>query len=38
MVHHTLRYADDPLAFVTDVAREYGPVAEYDIGGISFTN
>ncbi|WP_256477572.1 cytochrome P450 [Haloferax sp. AB510] len=36
VVHHTLRYADDPLAFVTEVAREYGPVAEYDIGGISF--
>ncbi|WP_396611170.1 cytochrome P450 [Haloferax sp. S1W] len=36
VVHNTLQYADDPLEFITDVAREYGPVAEYNIGGISF--
>ncbi|WP_435098965.1 cytochrome P450 [Halarchaeum sp. P4] len=28
----TRAFADDPLQFVTDVAREYGPVAHYDLG------
>ena len=36
VVQNTFQYAEDPLEFITTVAREYGPVAEYTIGGISF--
>ncbi|MFC7205115.1 cytochrome P450 [Haloferax namakaokahaiae] len=33
---NTFQYAAGPLSFITDVAREYGPVAHYELGGISF--
>ncbi|ELZ88232.1 unspecific monooxygenase (cytochrome P450) [Haloferax elongans ATCC BAA-1513] len=36
VVHNTFQYADDPLEFIAGVARDYGPVAEYNIGGMSF--
>ncbi|GAD51327.1 unspecific monooxygenase [Halarchaeum acidiphilum MH1-52-1] len=32
VVGNTRAFGDDPLAFVTDVAREYGDVARYDLG------
>ncbi|MFB6077828.1 MAG: cytochrome P450 [Halarchaeum sp.] len=32
VIGNTRAFADDPLRFVTDVAREYGPVARYEIG------
>ncbi|WP_410766146.1 cytochrome P450 [Haloferax sp. DFSO60] len=35
-VENTFQYAARPLSFMTDVAREYGPVSQYELGGISF--
>lgn len=32
VIGNTRSFADDPLRFVTEVAREYGPVARYDVG------
>ncbi|MFB6130819.1 MAG: cytochrome P450 [Salinigranum sp.] len=31
VVGNALQFAEDPLAFLTETAREYGPVARYDV-------
>ncbi len=33
---NTREYVQDPLAFFENLAREYGPVAEYELGGERF--
>ncbi|SNZ14958.1 Cytochrome P450 [Natronoarchaeum philippinense] len=36
LLGNTREYVQDPLAFFEDLAREYGPVAAYEIGGEQF--